>query len=59
MRNKTLDVRCCISPGGLSGEEQWVGFEGHGAVCGGWSFGKDQFDQHIQTTVVRKAIFAA
>lgn len=47
-----------LSPG-LSIEEQWVCFEGHGAVCGGRGFGQDQTDQRVQATVARARIITA
>lgn len=49
----------CIWPCGLSSEEQWVGFKSHGAVCGGWGFGKDQADQHIKARVAGVRIATA
>lgn len=48
-----------IWPCGLSGEEQRVGFKSHGAVCGGWGFGKDQADQHIKARVAGVRIATA
>lgn len=56
---KYLMCTVVSSPCGLSGEEQRVGFKGHGAVCGGWGFGKDQTDQCIQATVARQGIATA
>lgn len=48
-----------ISPCGLSGEEQRVGFKSHGAICGGWGLGKDQADQYIKARVAGVRIVAA
>ncbi len=59
MKNRNFDVYCSISPCGLSSEEQWVGFKGHGAVCRGRGFGHDQTDQYIQAAVARQSITAA
>lgn len=56
--NAIIDGCCCVSPCGLSREKQWVGFKSHGSVCGGWGFGEDQADEHIQATVARQGITA-
>jgi len=53
-----FDAWCSISPCSLASEQQWVGFKGHGAICGGRSFGQDQTDQLVQATVARNRIAA-
>lgn len=40
-----------------SGEQQRVGFKGHGAICGGRGFREDELDQHLQTRVTRRGVF--